>query len=146
MSQSRFAASRSIAAVGHEYLHRPRYRKSTCNHAHQAFRDTTYMPIKARPFGCQEQFDWGADIQLVCYDDRLSIRVLRNRNKDDGIEVTFPQVDGFRLLVVQAHWRSTRLLRTFLQVIQSLRCSMAAGRKKKTSASAMPSSNASGLL
>jgi len=28
----------------------------------------------------------------------LSIRVLRNRNKDDGIEVTFPQVDGFRLL------------------------------------------------
>jgi hypothetical protein len=28
----------------------------------------------------------------------LSIRVLRNRNKDDGIEVTFSQVDGFRLL------------------------------------------------
>lgn len=56
------------------------------------------MPIKARPFGCQEQFDWGADIHSVFYDGRLSIRVLRNRNKDAGIEVTFSQVDGFRLL------------------------------------------------
>lgn len=56
------------------------------------------MPIKVRPFGCQEQFDWGADIRSVFYDGRLSIRVLRNRNKDNGIEVTFFQVDGFRLL------------------------------------------------
>ena len=56
------------------------------------------MPINARPFGCQEQFDWGADIHSVVYDGHLSIRVLRNRNKDDGIEVTFSQVDGFRLL------------------------------------------------
>lgn len=56
------------------------------------------MPINASAFGCLEQFDWGADIHSVSYDGRLSIRVLRNRNKDDGIEVTFPQVDGFRLL------------------------------------------------
>lgn len=56
------------------------------------------MPIKAKSFGYQEQFDWGADIHSVSYDGRLSIRVLRNRNKDDGIEVTFPQIDGFRLL------------------------------------------------
>jgi hypothetical protein len=66
--------------------------------AHQSILDTTYMPIKARPFGCQEQFDWGADIHSVSYDGTLSIRVLRNRNRDDGIEVTFSQVDGFRLL------------------------------------------------
>jgi len=57
-----------------------------------------YMPIKAKPFGCQEQFDWGADIHSVFYDGSLSIRVMRNRNKDDGVEVTFLQVDGFRLL------------------------------------------------
>jgi hypothetical protein len=62
------------------------------------FGETTYMPIKARPFGCQEKLDWGADIHSVLYDGCLSIRVLRNRNEDDGIEVTFSQVDGFRLL------------------------------------------------
>lgn len=56
------------------------------------------MPIKAKPFGCQEQFDWGADIHSVFYDGRLSIRVLRNHNEDAGIEVTFPEVAGFRLL------------------------------------------------
>jgi hypothetical protein len=56
------------------------------------------MPIKARPFGCLEQFDWGADIHSVTYDGRLVIGVLRNRNKDDGIEVTFSQVGGFRVL------------------------------------------------
>ena len=56
------------------------------------------MPIKAKPFGCSEQFDWGADIHSVSYDGHLVIRVLRNRNRDDGIEVVFPQVDGFRLL------------------------------------------------
>lgn len=56
------------------------------------------MPIKAKPFGCLEQFDWGADIHSVSYDGRLAIRVLRNRNKDDGIEVAFSQVDGFRFL------------------------------------------------
>lgn len=56
------------------------------------------MPLKAKPFGFLEQFDWGADIRSVSYDGRLVIFVLRNRNKDDGIEVTFPQVDGFRLL------------------------------------------------
>jgi hypothetical protein len=56
------------------------------------------MPIKARPFGCREQFDWRADIHSVIYNGRLVIRVLRNRNKDDGIEVTFSQVDGFRVL------------------------------------------------
>jgi hypothetical protein len=56
------------------------------------------MPITAKPFGVQEQFDWGADIHSVCYDGRLVIRVLRNRNRNDGIELTFPQVDGFRFL------------------------------------------------
>ena len=56
------------------------------------------MPIKARPFGFQEQFDWGADIYSVYYDGGLVIRVLRNRNRDKGIEVTFSQVEGFRLL------------------------------------------------
>ncbi|MBW3499914.1 hypothetical protein [Janthinobacterium sp. NKUCC08_JDC] len=56
------------------------------------------MPITAKPFGCQEQFDWGADIHSVAYDGGLSIRVLRNRNTDDGVEVTFTHVDGFRLL------------------------------------------------
>jgi hypothetical protein len=56
------------------------------------------MPLNAKPFGCPVQFDWGADIHSVIYDGRLSIRVLRNRNKGDGIEVTFSQVDGFRLL------------------------------------------------
>jgi len=56
------------------------------------------MPLKAKPFGRQAQFDWGADIHSIVYDGRLSIRVLRNRNQDDGIEVTFSQVDGFRLL------------------------------------------------
>jgi hypothetical protein len=56
------------------------------------------MPIKAKPFGCLEKFDWGADIHSVAYDGRLVIRVLRNRNLDDGIEVSFAQVDGFRLL------------------------------------------------
>jgi hypothetical protein len=56
------------------------------------------MPLNAKPFGCQAQFDWGADIHSVIYGGRLSIRVLRNRNKGDGIEVTFPQVDGFRFL------------------------------------------------
>lgn len=56
------------------------------------------MPIKARPFGCEERFDWGADIHSVFYDGCLSIRVLRNRNREDGIEVWFSQVDGFRLL------------------------------------------------
>lgn len=56
------------------------------------------MPLKAKPFGFLEQFDWGADIRSVSYDGRLVISVLRNRNKDDGIEVAFPQIDGFRLL------------------------------------------------
>lgn len=56
------------------------------------------MPIKAKPFGCLEQFDWGADIHSVTYDGRLVIRVLRNRNKDEGIEVAFSQVDGFRFV------------------------------------------------
>jgi len=56
------------------------------------------MSIKAKPFGCLEQFDWGSDIHSVAYDGRLLIRVLRNRNKDDGIEVIFSQVGGFRLL------------------------------------------------
>jgi hypothetical protein len=56
------------------------------------------MPIKTRPFGCEERFDWGADIHSVSYDGPLSIRVLRNRNREDGIEVSFSQVDGFRLL------------------------------------------------
>jgi hypothetical protein len=56
------------------------------------------MPIKARPFGRLEQFDWGADIYSVTYNGRLVIGVLRNRNKDDGIEITFPQIGGFRLL------------------------------------------------
>lgn len=56
------------------------------------------MPIKAKPFGCLEQFDWGADIHSVIYNGQLLIRVLRNRNRDDGIEVKFMQVDGFRLL------------------------------------------------
>jgi hypothetical protein len=56
------------------------------------------MPIKAKPFGCTEQFDWGADILSVVYDGRLVIRVLRNRNMGDGIEVSFSQVDGFRVL------------------------------------------------
>ena len=56
------------------------------------------MPIKAKPLGCNEQFDWGADIHSVSYDGRLVIRVLRNRNKDDGIEVVFSRVDGFRFL------------------------------------------------
>jgi len=46
----------------------------------------------------QQQFDSGADIHSVSYDGRLSIRLLRNRNRDDGIEVTFSQVDGFRFL------------------------------------------------
>ena len=45
--------------------------------------ETTHMPIKARPFGCQEQFDWGADIHSVSYDGGLSIRVLRNRLLDE---------------------------------------------------------------
>lgn len=64
------------------------------------------MPIKASPFGFQEQFDWGADIHSLDYDGSLLIRVLRNRNKNSGIEVTFSQVDGFRLLdeVVLAHY------------------------------------------
>jgi hypothetical protein len=56
------------------------------------------MPIKARPFGGLEQLDCGADIHSVVYDGCLVIRVLRNRNRDDGIEVCFAQVDGFRLL------------------------------------------------
>jgi hypothetical protein len=56
------------------------------------------MPIKATPFGFLEQFDWGADIHSVTYDGHLVIRVLRNRNRDNGIEVKFSQVDGFRLL------------------------------------------------
>ncbi|WP_426210042.1 hypothetical protein [Massilia sp. TWP1-3-3] len=56
------------------------------------------MSIAAKPFGCQEQFDWGADIHSVAYDGRLVVRVLRNRNKDDGIEVQFSRVGGFRLL------------------------------------------------
>jgi hypothetical protein len=56
------------------------------------------MPLKAKPFGRQAQFDWGADIHSIVYDGPLSIRILRNRNQDDGIEVTFSQVDGFRLL------------------------------------------------
>jgi hypothetical protein len=56
------------------------------------------MPIKAKPFGCLEQFDWGADIHSVVYDGCLVIRILRNRNRDDGIEVKFEQVDGFRFL------------------------------------------------
>lgn len=56
------------------------------------------MPIKARSFGSQERFDWGADIHSVSYNGSLSIRVLQNRNRNDGIEVTFSQVDGFRLL------------------------------------------------
>lgn len=86
------------AVVGHTCPHRLRYHKSFYDHVHQAFGGTAYMPIKVIPFGCQEQFDWGADIHSVLYDGRLSIRVLRNRNKDDGIEVTFSQVDGFRLL------------------------------------------------
>jgi hypothetical protein len=45
------------------------------------------MPITAKPFGCEEQFDWGADIRSVFHDGRLVIRVLRNRNQDDDIEV-----------------------------------------------------------
>ena len=57
-----------------------------------------HMPIKAKSFWYQEQFDWGADIHSVSYDSCLSIRVLRNRNSNNGIEVTFAQVDGFRLL------------------------------------------------
>lgn len=56
------------------------------------------MPIKASPFCFQEQFDWGADIYSVYYDGGLVIRVLRNRNQDEGIEVIFSQVEGFRLL------------------------------------------------
>ena len=56
------------------------------------------MPLKARPFGYLQQFDWGADIHSVSYDGRLIIRVLRNRNNDDGVEVTFSEVTGFRLL------------------------------------------------
>jgi len=56
------------------------------------------MPIKARPFGCREQFDWGADIHSVTYNGQLVIRVVRKHHKDDGIEVTFAQVNGFRLL------------------------------------------------
>jgi hypothetical protein len=56
------------------------------------------MPIKAKPFGCLEQFDWGSDIRSVVYDGHLVVRVLRNRNREDGIEVSFSQVDGFRLL------------------------------------------------
>ncbi|MFC0350638.1 hypothetical protein [Undibacterium danionis] len=56
------------------------------------------MPINAKPFGCSEKFDWGADIHSVVYDGQLLIRVLRNRNRYDGIEVKFSQVDGFRLL------------------------------------------------
>lgn len=56
------------------------------------------MPLKAKPFGCEEKFDWGADIHSVLYDGRLVIRVLRNRNKNYGIEVIFSQVDGFRVL------------------------------------------------
>jgi hypothetical protein len=56
------------------------------------------MPIKAKPFGYHEQFDWGADIHSVSYDGQLVVRVLGNRNKDDGIEVRFSRVGGFRLL------------------------------------------------
>ena len=67
-------------------------------HANKAFQEKTSMPIKVKSFGCREQFDWGADIHSVSYDGHLSIRVLRNRNGEDGIEVTFSQVDGFRLL------------------------------------------------
>ncbi|HEY0489830.1 MAG TPA: hypothetical protein VGD30_09990, partial [Telluria sp.] len=40
----------------------------------------------------------GRGIHSVFYDGRLSIRVLQNRNKNDESEVTFLQVDGFRLL------------------------------------------------
>lgn len=56
------------------------------------------MPLKAKPFGCLEQFDWGADIHSLSYDGRLVIRVLRNRNREDGIEVSFSKAFGFRLL------------------------------------------------
>jgi hypothetical protein len=56
------------------------------------------MPLKAKPFGHLEQFDWGADIHSVSFDGRLVIHVLRNRNRDDGIEVAFSRVGGFRLL------------------------------------------------
>ena len=56
------------------------------------------MPIRAEPYGFQEKFDWGGDIHSVSYDGRLVIRVLRNRNRQEGIEVAFPQVGGFRLL------------------------------------------------
>jgi len=59
---------------------------------------TSKLPIQAKPFGFFERFDWGADIAAVSYDGRLVIRVLRNRNEAGGIEITFPQVDGFRLL------------------------------------------------
>lgn len=56
------------------------------------------MPIKAKPFGYNKQFDWGADIHSVSYTGQLVVRVLRNRNQDDGIEVRFSRVGGFRLL------------------------------------------------
>jgi hypothetical protein len=56
------------------------------------------MPLKAKPFGCLEQFDWGADIHSLSYDGRLVVRVLRNRNRDDGIEVSFSRAVGFRFL------------------------------------------------
>lgn len=67
----------------------------------------THMPLKARPFGWQERFDWGADIHSVFYDGCLSIRILRNRNREDGIGVSFSQIDGFRLLdevPLAAYW------------------------------------------
>lgn len=73
----------------------------------QTCQKPTHMPLKARPFGWQERFDWGADIHSVFYDGCLSIRILRNRNREDGIEVSFSQIDGFRLLdevPLAAYW------------------------------------------
>lgn len=56
------------------------------------------MPIKAKPFGHLEKFDWGSDIHSVHYDGSLVVQVLRNRNASSGIEITFSTAYGFRLL------------------------------------------------
>jgi hypothetical protein len=89
------------------------------------------MQIKARPFGYHKQFDWGADIPSVSYSGQLVIRVLRNRNKDDGIEVRFSRVGGFRLLM-KFHLLNTGLMRTFHRVTLCLGYLMVDGQRKKT--------------
>lgn len=75
-----------------------RHHESFYRRAYQSFGDTTLHADPSETLWLPREIRLGRRYSLRFYDGSLSIRVLRNRNSDDGIEFTFLQVDGFRLL------------------------------------------------